>query len=101
MHEIVKVQLRRPVTSRAMIVFMISDVPPKIDWTRPSSSSRACGCGWVHRACFTGGYDQEVAGAIDERPARSGACPRPVIALSIATATWLAIAPMRYRSAAA
>jgi len=28
MHEIVKAQVRRPVTSRAMIVFMISDVPP-------------------------------------------------------------------------
>ena len=39
MHGIVKAQVRRPVTSRAMIVFMISDVPPKIDWTRLSSQS--------------------------------------------------------------
>jgi len=59
------------------------------------------GCWRVHRVCSTGGYDQDVAGAIDEEPGRSGARPRPVIALSIATATWLAIAPMRYRSAVA
>ena len=41
MHGIVKAQVRRPVTSRAMIVFMISVVPPKTDWTRLSARGEA------------------------------------------------------------
>jgi len=39
----VEAQVRRPVTSRAMIVFMISDVPPYMVCTRASVKARAIG----------------------------------------------------------
>jgi len=85
-----------------MISFTISVVPPKFHGIRGLPQELlSSGARGSTGACSTGGYSQDVAGEIDEVPPWSGARPRTVVALSIAIATWLATAPMRYRSAAA
>jgi hypothetical protein len=78
-----------------MISFMISVVAPKFHEIRGLPSGTGFQeSSWIRRGLFPGGCAQDVAGEIAGGPARSGARPRTAFAVSIATATWLAIAPL-------
>ena len=68
MHGIVKAQARRPVTSLAMIVFMISEVPPKIDWTRLSRQSQHRA--GEHRTRCSAGQGRATSGQREPRRSR-------------------------------
>jgi hypothetical protein len=82
-----------------MISFMISVVAPKFHEIRGLPSGTGFQeSSWIRRGLFPGGCAQDVAGEIAGGPARSGARPRTAFAVSIATATWLAI--IRITSAA-
>ena len=69
----VEAQARRPVRSRAMIVFMISDVPPKIVVTSiaPTSTLASTSASHPFAAALGGTVDRRVAGRSSHRPTRT------------------------------